>query len=339
MVSNLAKTNILSGLIGFSLGCLSMWFTFRRHRRAEQKVTSDVAVKNMQHNELLHWNALYERRVLGNLILKVNHVTLTVSDVGKSLYFYVDILGLQQVRRPSFNRHGAWLTMGNIELHLIKGIPVIPPADSLEVKHIALETSDFDEVLAKLRSFNIEVRQSLSMISARITAPADFKSKPIVTQYFFADPDGYIWELCNCEILTEFALNRNPVVKTICYHQGIPTYILFVISAVIRWRRKTKARSLQEPNDILKETTAVTEVDENKYNNLANRRTIYTDILQGFTDQDIKNALLLTNNDVPLTVRVLTRKRGANKFFQPSSFLQNGELTHAAPFYYQANRL
>jgi hypothetical protein len=36
-----------------------------------------------------------------------------------------DILGLQQIRRPNFDRHGAWLTMGNVELHLIKGVPTV----------------------------------------------------------------------------------------------------------------------------------------------------------------------------------------------------------------------
>ncbi len=41
------------------------------------------------------------------------------------LVLSADILGLQQIRRPNFDRHGAWLTMGNVELHLIKGVPTI----------------------------------------------------------------------------------------------------------------------------------------------------------------------------------------------------------------------
>ena len=62
----------------------------------------------------------------GDLIYKANHIALTVSDIGRSLYFYSDILGLQQIKRPNFDRHGAWLTMGNIELHLILGQPIVP---------------------------------------------------------------------------------------------------------------------------------------------------------------------------------------------------------------------
>uniref|UniRef100_A0A7M5XG79 Glyoxalase/fosfomycin resistance/dioxygenase domain-containing protein n=1 Tax=Clytia hemisphaerica TaxID=252671 RepID=A0A7M5XG79_9CNID len=64
----------------------------------------------------LHWDDSVPRRGLGDLIHKANHIALTVSDIGRSLGFYTDILGLQQIKRPNFDRHGAWLTMGNIEL-------------------------------------------------------------------------------------------------------------------------------------------------------------------------------------------------------------------------------
>ena len=57
----------------------------------------------------------------------------------------IEVIGFQQIRRPNFDRHGVWLTMGNIELHLIKGIPVTEkgqhPAD-LIVPHISIETSN-----------------------------------------------------------------------------------------------------------------------------------------------------------------------------------------------------
>ena len=94
----------------------------------------------------LHWKKSEERRGLGNLITKANHIALTVSDVGRSLWFYSDVLGLQQIRRPNFDRHGAWLTMGNVELHLILGRPVVPPGTDLIVGHISLETNNIQEV-------------------------------------------------------------------------------------------------------------------------------------------------------------------------------------------------
>lgn len=69
------------------------------------------------------------------------HSGLIVSDVGRSAAFYSDVIGLQQargrgcaavslpyltslpfpqLRRPDFDRHGAWFTLGNVELHLVR---------------------------------------------------------------------------------------------------------------------------------------------------------------------------------------------------------------------------
>ncbi len=71
---------------------------------------------------------------------------------------------------------------------------------------------------------------------------------------------------------------------------------------------------------------------EGIHNDLVNRRSIYGDIIQGFTDEDIKEALLQTNNFVRLTIKILARKRGENKYFQLASFIENGELVESEPF-------
>ena len=94
----------------------------------------------------LHWNKNIERRGLGNLVKKANHIGIAVSDIGRSAAFYSDIIGLQQIRRPNFDRHGAWFTMGNIELHLILGQPAVHSGKDLIVGHISLETDRIGEV-------------------------------------------------------------------------------------------------------------------------------------------------------------------------------------------------
>ncbi|CAF1100084.1 unnamed protein product [Rotaria sordida] len=342
MTSNLVKGHILSGLFGFSLGFLTLWLTSRWRQQKEKKRKSNPSTTVTEQVESLHWNPLDERRGLGDLITKVNHIGITVSDVGKSLHFYVDILGLQQIRRPNFDRHGAWLTMGNVELHLIKGIPAIPVVDNLQVAHIAFETKNIDEVLFKLRQLNIDVRQNLSITNAQKAAlkDSDSKSKPIITQYFFTDPDGYFWELCNCEILTEFALNKNQKIKEVEYREDIPSGVVFDVARVAkRWTGGSKKGLAEQFYDILKDIPRATEVDEAKFNNLIKRRTIYGDIMQGFTDEDIREALLITNNSVPLAVRILTQIRGENKFYQPPAFLENGELTTPKSFFIDKNKL
>jgi catechol 2,3-dioxygenase-like lactoylglutathione lyase family enzyme len=335
MISSLLQIDIISSLFGFVIGFLSFLFTIRWHQHHEKRHKSNSLMSTIERADLLHWNPLIERRGLGDLLIKMNHIAITVSDVGRSLSFYVDILGLQQIRRPSFDRHGAWLTVGNIELHLIKGIPVIPPVDNLQVTHIAIETANVNEVLHKLRELNIEIRQSLSVTNAH---KPKSKDKPRIIQYFFNDPDGYYLELCNCDVLTEFSFNKKQIIDDIDYVEGIRNDTVFeIVQAASHWKTKVQKHSIQQLDEILKKTPRATSIDQEKFNNLIKRRFIYGDIIQGFTDEDIKEALLQTNNSVPLTIEILTQKRGENKYFQPDSFLENGKLVEPEPFIMDKN--
>jgi catechol 2,3-dioxygenase-like lactoylglutathione lyase family enzyme len=335
MTTKWLKFDVISSLFGIAIGFVSFSFIFGWRQRQEKKAKSDILISNTEHGESLHWNPLIERRGLGDCLTKLNHIAITVSDVGKSLHFYVDILGLQQIRRPSFDRHGAWLTMGNIELHLIKGLPTIPSVDNLQVAHLAFETLQINEVVHKLHKLNIGVRQSLSVTNAHKSIS---NGKPVVIQYFFNDPDGYYIELCNCDVLSDFSFNRNPIIDHIDYHEGVHNeQIFFVIQAISHWKRKTRKYSEEEFDEILKKVSRASEVDENKFNNLVRRRSIYGDITQGFSHEEIKEALLQTNNFVPLTVKFLARKRGERIFFRPPSFIENEELVAPEPFIMNRN--
>ncbi|CAF1125446.1 unnamed protein product [Rotaria sp. Silwood1] len=330
MILNLIKFDIISGLFGFVIGFLSLWIFFEWCQRRNKKLNLDSIISTIKYTESLHWNPLEERRGLGDLIIKVNHIAITVSDVGRSLSFYVDILGFQQIRRPSFQRHGAWLTMGNIELHLIKGIPTIPPVDNIQVGHIAFETLHVDKVVKKLRELNIDVRQSVLKAN---TYKSKSKKKLRINQYFFNDPDGYYLELCNCHLLTEFSLNKYDPNDDIEYNEGIAYKKIFTVTqAASHWKQKAEKYSAQNFDDLIKEIPRANEVDEEKFKNLVKRRSVYGDLMQGFTVEDIKDALLQSNNIVPLAVKILTRKRGDKNFFQPSSFIKNGELVEPPPF-------
>ena len=158
----------------------------------------------------LHWNPEIPRRGMGDLIRSVNHIAIIVSDVGRSLAFYTEIIGFQQIQRPNFDRHGAWLTMGNLELHLIKGVPNAPSGRDLIVSHIALDTNEPHKVLEKLLEYEVPFRQNISVPDpkkARENLVEAFEnSEGKITQYFVRDPDGYYLELCNCDVLTAFCL-------------------------------------------------------------------------------------------------------------------------------------
>ena len=43
-------------------------------------------------------------RGLNDLWSGVNHIAIVVSDVGRSLAFYSDVIGMKQVMRPNFDR-------------------------------------------------------------------------------------------------------------------------------------------------------------------------------------------------------------------------------------------
>ena len=113
----------------------------------------------------------------------MNHIALVVSDVGRSLTFYTDVVGMKQVLRPNFDRsdsskceiifcikfqcklcrHGAWLTFGNVDLHLIKGRPAVHPDDDLIVSHLALTVSNMPELRQRFQELNIKSRRNVSV--------------------------------------------------------------------------------------------------------------------------------------------------------------------------------
>ena len=119
--------------------------------------------------------------------ISVNHIALIVSDVGKVMNFYVDVLGLEQVKRPNFDRHGAWFTGGNIEIHLILGNPLAP---DLTLKgsvsnHMSLSVLDFiaakkilEEKYAFDRSMMLEVEKDI---------------------LYVRDPDGHVFKISEQE--------------------------------------------------------------------------------------------------------------------------------------------
>ncbi|UJR29375.1 hypothetical protein I4U23_010587 [Adineta vaga] len=314
------NVDFFSAFVGIVFGIMS-FSLFLQWNRKQQPVPS---------HEHIHWNPLIERRGLGDLITRLNHITITVSDVGKSLSFYVDILGLQQIRRPNFDRHGAWLTMGNVELHLIKGIPVVPSACNLQVGHLALETSNIDVVLEKLRALNIDVYQNLSLTNAHKMIE---KNKPLIIQYFFNDPDGYYIELCNCEVLIEFAFSQKLFSKNIEYDEGIHNHSIFtVVQGCLHWMKNIEKDSKKELNYLLKNTIRTNEVDETKFSNILKRREIYGDLIQSCSDEDIREALLQSNNFIPLTIKILNEKYGHRKVYQPYPFMKNGKIICPKPF-------
>ena len=96
-----------------------------------------------------------------------HHASLIVSDTRKSLTFYIDVLGLiQDQKRPDLGYPGAWLNIGNQQLHLLE----LPNPDPLEGRpshggrdrHLAFHVHDLQSLSERLAQAGIFYTMSKS---------------------------------------------------------------------------------------------------------------------------------------------------------------------------------
>ena len=128
-------------------------------------------------------------------IRSLDHAALFVSDVERSRYFYGQVLGMEEIPRPSnFAFPGAWFRKGRAEVHLIgaddpKRVAQIYHgyhADELSRghgSHIAFLIDDLEEAQQHLRKHDVPL----------VGGPRPRGDG--VMQMYVCDPDGYIVEL------------------------------------------------------------------------------------------------------------------------------------------------
>jgi glyoxylase I family protein len=83
----------------------------------------------------------------------LHHVSITCTDLARSVDFYCKVLGLSVLQRPPFKSQGAWLACGPQHVHLnAKALPPFP-ADKVinpTEPHFAIRCDDFEVILAYL---------------------------------------------------------------------------------------------------------------------------------------------------------------------------------------------
>jgi lactoylglutathione lyase len=110
-----------------------------------------------------------------------NHISLHVSDLEKSKYFYCHLLGMVEMPRPNFSFPGTWLSMGNgLMLHLIAG-KEYETRSSNRGNHFAFAAEDVNKLEREFKAKGIEI------VSNKIRVDG-------VRQMFIIDPDGYFVE-------------------------------------------------------------------------------------------------------------------------------------------------
>ena len=108
----------------------------------------------------------------------VHHVSLNVTDLERSLAFWVDLVGLRPLPRPDFGFDGSWLAAGDQQLHLL-AVGQVPPDTG---QHFAVAVDDLDAALTELRSAGV-----------RVSDPSPLPTG--ARQCFCRDPDGNRLEL------------------------------------------------------------------------------------------------------------------------------------------------
>jgi len=298
----------------------------------------------------------------------VNHIALVVKDIGLSSLFYTEVLGLKQVSRPNFDRHGAWLSLGNVELHLIKGTPHTQPGQhphDLIVSHIALAISDSRAVLSRLQHLkrerfpDLEWRQNVSVPTWESSRARKFdadhqSAEGQLPQFFLEDPDGYWIELLECEEdecdhpsgRQEGAKPSRPIViegkvqqpvKSQCRFQSIASASKLYLQ-LLRWKKRAQSRLRAGDEAIAEELGQLVpvkpeDVSVDLLTNFRLRRNTYMDLCQGFTSEELQDTLAEAGNNAAGAVLLLRHKRQiSNRPFVPPAYLDMSGQPQAAFF-------
>jgi len=205
--------------------------------------------------------------------------------------------------------------LGNVELHLIKGEPVVHTGDNLIVSHISVETDNIEAVLEKLIELKVPFSRNVSVPDASETKP--------ITQYFIRDPDGYYIELCNCNILTNFCLGKDKC--GIAYSEIVENVDLSHVFKLAFLAQQIRESYGDDSHLVLPEDQWATEVDAEILANMLSRCKIYGDLMQGETSESISSALKKANNEVPRATRIIRAAKKGREIMIPPAFYEQGE--------------
>ena len=97
----------------------------------------------------------------------LHHGSLMVKDLPRSINFYCHIIGLKQnLHRPQMSFDGAWLDVGEQQIHLLK-LPeterkLNPPEHAGRDRHLAIHVTQIDTIKSNLETNQIPFTMSRS---------------------------------------------------------------------------------------------------------------------------------------------------------------------------------
>lgn len=102
-----------------------------------------------------------------SIFIRLHHGSLLVDDLSASLNFYCRIIGLKKnLQRPEMSFEGAWLDVGEQQIHLLK-LPkteqsLNQPEHAGRDRHLAIHVSQIETIKANLEANQIPFTMSHS---------------------------------------------------------------------------------------------------------------------------------------------------------------------------------
>lgn len=105
--------------------------------------------------------------------LRLDHVSVLITDVGRSRRFYKDLLGLREIAGPkTFDFTVLWFDLGDHHLHLL----LKPAPDTTSPRHFALRVADCAHARAYFGQHGVAMQETTVI--------------PGADRFFIFDPDG-----------------------------------------------------------------------------------------------------------------------------------------------------
>ena len=97
---------------------------------------------------------------------KLHHASLVIADTETSVVYYCGLLGFEQAQRPDLPFAGAWLKVGDEQIHLLE-VPNVDPVTGRpdhggRDRHTAITVSSLEPIKAALQSAGIAFTTSRS---------------------------------------------------------------------------------------------------------------------------------------------------------------------------------
>lgn len=169
-------------------------------------------------------------------------------------------------------------------------------------------------------------------------------------QAFIRDPDGYYIEICNCNILTAFALGNlaghNGSSKAgdslvASYNEGVQSIPFAQVTKLSMLANKAKHRvkQLKRSSQIVLNATPLAPdeqpatADPKILENFMKRRQVYGDICQSFCQEELEEILREAGNEAPKALLLMERRilvDGHSRIFCPPAYYVECEGHHTS---------